>query len=777
MLVLVGAVLLVAPPKFSLGWRLNGVMFALLALALTAFLPARWFGVPAWRAALTDDFQTPLPATLSPQPWLSVDEIAIFVLGLGWLYLLATANWKTGERLRAARIYALGVAGLGAVFVACNRLNLNPSFWHATRDFGPFPNRNQTADFLAVGALPALACARVAWRARRFPAVAGWLAAWMVTAVGVFNNYSRAGVGILFAGTAAFLGYETLRRRAGNGGRGGRGGADEGGFGRRGRALAVAASLVLLLASGFFVLGGETMERVRGEVAGASVGTVTSEFRLRIQRDALDLIAASPWPGVGLGNFTAVFADFRTRSAVPARAVHPESDWLWMVGELGWPSLALLLVGLALLAWRMWPPRHGVDRPLRAAAAVALVFFALHGFVDVSAHRLGTVMGAILLAGLALPARGERSAAAAGLVPAHWPGPVFRLLGAGCLVLGVCWVQAARGRWDVPGAARAEYLTAQAKAQARGGDLAAAEPLATEALALAPLDWSLYFLRASVRVYRREDAAAVADFRRARYLEPLSGMVPFVEATLWARFGQPDAAASALLEACRREPYNDSSYVGSVYEAAGRDPAVRRRFAVAARHDPRLEIEVLSQYQPPESIEVIADAVRANPELAGYSDPQKRQLLAVWARWGDPQALSEAIRARPAWQAFGWRSWANAEHRLDHLPEACAIMAKHAPPPELPPAAPGEAKVSRAELEQGAAGNVGDPLFALRRFRARRSDGDLPGALAALRPITARADGPFYFSYLEAQTAGDAGLWSQAWEAWVRYADARGAQG
>ena len=103
-------------------------------------------------------------------------------------------------------------------------------------------------------------------------------------------------------------------------------------------------------------------------------------------------------------------------------------------------------------------------------------------------------------------------------------------------------------------------------------------------------------------------------------------------------------------------------------------------------------------------------------------------------------------------------------------------MAAHAPEPALPPDAPGRAKLSRAELEQAAAGSAGNPLFALRLFRARRADGDLEGALAALRPITSRPDCPGYFHYLEAVTAGTAGRWPEAWEAWeawVRYSGAR----
>src|SRR3954466_11330701 len=53
---LLGLMLLAYPPKFSWGPALNLVLLALLLVAATAFLPARWFLQPAWRTALTDDF-------------------------------------------------------------------------------------------------------------------------------------------------------------------------------------------------------------------------------------------------------------------------------------------------------------------------------------------------------------------------------------------------------------------------------------------------------------------------------------------------------------------------------------------------------------------------------------------------------------------------------------------------------------------------------------------------------------------------------------------------
>ena len=164
--------------------------------------------------------------------------------------------------------------------------------------------------------------------------------------------------------------------------------------------------------------------------------------------------------------------------------------------------------------------------------------------------------------------------------------------------------------------------------------------------------------------------------------------------------------------------------------------------------------------------------MRTNPELRGYDGKQRQRFLALWARSGDPRTLADTMAAHPAWQADGWRAWAKAEHDLDDLPAACGILAAHAPKPGLPPEPAGGEKASRAELEQAAAGGAGNPLFALRLFRARQANGDPGGALAALRPITARKDGPLYFHYLEAMTAGEAGQWQEAWQAWERYEDA-----
>jgi O-antigen ligase len=769
-LALLGAILVAAPPRFSLGWKLNCVVAGLAALALTGFLPARWFAWPAWRAAMVDDFGFILPSTLSPQPWLTAESGLLFLAGMSWLYLMATINWTAGQRARAGRIFGAGVVALAAVFLLLAKLGIVVPIWLTERNFGPFPNRNQTANFLAVGALPVLACAQLAWRAGRRGASAVWLLGWLVIVLAAFASFSRAGVVLLFVGTAIYVIVQAVR------GRGRDAAAPDDVRGRldRWRAAALGVSLVAVLLSTFLFFGGETLDRFRPASPASPVQSMTTEFRLRIQGDALHMIAASPWCGLGLGNFAAVFPIFRVGSAMPARAIHPESDWLWMVAEMGWLSLALVLAGCALLLRGIWPWRRAPDRPMRTAAAVALVAFAIHSFVDVSAHRLGTCLSVLFVLGLAL--RGETPGTPAFRIPARWPGALFRVLGLALMLGGGTWILEARGVLLLPGKQGVARMRAQAVSAAAAGDYATAETDMNQALAWAPLDWSSFYTRAAARVYlRRDEDDAAADFRRARYLEPFSGDLPRDEARLWLAAGHAALAANALVEACRREPVKTGDYMSGVSSAAPHDAAFERQMGRIVRVEPGLLLAFLEQLEPPESGQFIAACLRADPDLRELSPAQRTLFFRLWALRGDTADLAARMARRPDWQRLGWRWWADACGKQGDYQRGCEIDARFAPPPVLPRMEEVEV-VPRADLAQEAAAAPGDAALALRLYAAEKKAGEWPAALAAVRRIAAVPDSPGYFHYLEALAAAQTGDWAGSWNAWQDYLRAINAQ-
>ena len=73
--------------------------------------------------------------------------------------------------------------------------------------------------------------------------------------------------------------------------------------------------------------------------------------------------------------------------------------------------------------------------------------------------------------------------------------------------------------------------------------------MTTRALSWTPLDRAPYFLRAQAQVDARKNRAnALADFRRARFLEPNAFQVPFDEGMFWLRRREPILAITAWRE-------------------------------------------------------------------------------------------------------------------------------------------------------------------------------------------------------------------------------------
>ena len=760
-----GGLLLAMPPRASLGRGVNFVLAGLLLLGGTAFLPARWFALPAWRRAFVEDFGATLPGTLSPQPWLSAETLVVFLAGVSWLYLMATMPWKRGERRRAGQVFAAGVAALAGVFVLLAQRGVIVPIWPNVRHFGPFPNRNQTADFLAVGALPVLALARAAWRGGRVRGALGWLTGWLLAAVAVFQCFSRAGIAILFISTALYLGVEffrAARRPPAN--------QAEAKFAPW-RRVALLVSLVLVATSVFLAVGGDTLERMRPGSVYAETNTVSNDLRRRLQADAVSMTNSAPWCGVGLGNFAGLFEIFRRQSAdAPLRSIHPESDWLWLAAEMGWPALALTVAGCVLLGRRMWPERQSHDRPLRTAAALAVAAFAVHGLFDVSAHRLGTAMCGLFLAGLALPGNAESEGAKLAPVGPGWPVVVFRVLGVGFLGVGILWMTEARGGWVLPGAQGISRLETAALGQGQAHDYADAQGTATRALAWAPLNWELYFIRAGAGVYLRRDLEATGmDFRRARFLERCSPTAPLDEARLWAAVGQNPQTVNAVLEACRRAPARPGDFIGPINLLRGGDPDYVDLLGAAVLRHPELAVSFTEHLEGTNLADFIARVLQSDPDLARLDAGQKLRLFRAWALKGDPQTLASGMASHPGWQSLGWRWWAEACGRVatpETWRQACQIAASHAPKPDVPTINDSRSLV---QLQRADLGSSDDAALALALSRAQQTAGDPDAAARTLHRMAIRPGSPAYFSYLEAQLAMQTDQWQTGWDAWRRY--------
>src|SRR5205807_4335316 len=55
-------------------------------------------------------------------------------------------------------LFTAGIVALAAVCLLFWLAKTAPPFWHNERNFGPFPNRNQTANLFGLAAIMVLAC-------------------------------------------------------------------------------------------------------------------------------------------------------------------------------------------------------------------------------------------------------------------------------------------------------------------------------------------------------------------------------------------------------------------------------------------------------------------------------------------------------------------------------------------------------------------------------------------------------------------------------------------
>lgn len=733
---LLGIFLVLRPPRYSLGLPINLTLFAFLLWPAVGFLPANWFYTPAWRTAFINDLGISLPGTVSPQPWITLTCWISLLAGLCWLYVMCSEQLGLREARTAVRVYTAGVVILAVLCVLLWLRHTTLPFWHNARGFGPFPNRNQTGNLFGLAAITILVCGQDDLRKGRKRWIA-WVVALGFLIAAVILNYSRAGVGLLVAGSALWLGIFSLRQRSPS-------------------KLAIIFSFLLLLGTALLVFGGQTLERFN--LRNLSGPDISRDFRWRIFSDVFQLLRDSPWVGIGLGNFSPVFATFRAASFNEQRAIHPESDWLWLWTELGWVAVVLVIAGFVFIVRKAFPLLEGTNQRYRLGALIAAILFALHGLIDVSGHRIGTIFAAIFFLGISINRPFSfRSMGSFSIL--------FRLLGLVLLVVGVSWVVSARGQKLLPGsigAASAKHLAVIANQE---HDFKEAVRLADVGLQWAPLDWELYFSRAIAEVSLKQTESAVADFRRARFIEPGSYELPLAEGTAWLSAHQPSLAATAWQEALRRAEQSQRSgvYARMLSDASLHSPELRRILAErgVSRHD--LALPYLNQLSGADFNSALSEVLKTDPDLSSYSEPEKLALFSLWSERGDGEMLAQAIQHHPAWLSYAWFGMAKYDASKNDFRSAYDLTQKYGDPAALPRIS---SKVSLIELESQFRTAPDNCAIGYELYCAQKEAGRIDDALNTLRHFSERRNSPTYFKYLESQLWAEKQNYERAWNAW-----------
>jgi O-antigen ligase len=716
-----------APHRFAV-WALFGT----LALCAVQFLPAWAGGARDLREALAETLEIGLAPTVSPQPWISLDHTLVLLAGLAWWWWCATVLNTRAAREQAAGAALLGITAFAvfALFVTSGEMS-RPAWWTDYTPVGPFPNKNQMADLVATWAIVAAGCAVAAMQHRRWNALF-WLAAMIVLGWTTFESLSRGGTLALLAGLAVFA----LR---------------EGVATRQLRSLSIGLSVTLCALALFLAFGGATLERSI-KLFQAMRESTDSDFRVLIYRDALSLIQQAPWSGLGLGNFEPVFALAREISHAPVRVLHPESDWLWMAAELGWlaPLLALLFIVPALR--NPFRPEVREHSPILDAATIAGLAFLLHGFVDVSGHRMGSAIPGLFLLGLGV--RGNAASPAKAWLP--W---FFRAAAVAILVLGVSWFPWSPKGLAEPGRARLALARQVAMALNAAHRYPAAEQLSTAALQHAPLDWEFYFIRAVAELYQEKADPAMHDFRRARQLESSDPAGPLQEGRLWAYFN-PDCCREAWEAALSRGQgaaatgiFREIAALGVTYP----DLLPTIRELAGADWDRRLAY--LEAAPAADFTKEFAALLADDPSLEKAAEPCANALLALAESKGESARIAPLLERDARLRALAWRTLARLKADAQDFQGATELALAHlqiAVPDLAPPA------LAAAEVEF--ARQPTSVVAGYLQFRAQLAAGATDDALRTLQALSALPNCPAYVAYLRGKILAGRAQWDSAWK-------------
>ena len=644
----IGLLALLFPPQVALPrWFYVGGGLLLLG-ALAALLPAEWLGKPAWRMQVEAlGLNTGTQVTTIPLQTLA--QVGSLVVGLLATMLVLGHRVSDGKALWLLWLFSAGVAISSGWAVVAEQTGWKP-FWDVDPSFGFFPNRNHTATLLVMGNLSALAALFSAIRNRRH-GIAGLAAVTLAICLGATLGFSASRAGLLLTVLLTLVWLLGLGTRY---------------ISRRVVVVMLAAGVIT---AGLFFLGGSDLKmrlsKTSVELQEAEHGVeVKGELRVQIYQDTLEMMRHEPWTGVGMGCFQYVFPQYRVKSATAASSVHPESDWLMVAAEMGWPTAVLLAVGVAgLLRLGFQSAHHRPAWPLRWGGLMAAATVPLHGIFDVPGHRIGLVLGAIWLLSLALR---RSSAPPSDRAWARW---MFRAAGAVVFINGVWLIVAALGRAAPASFARAERhqqevlrLVAEdtAERQAAKPNVATGEDkleialrVIDQAIAEQPLEAGRHFAKGVLALNFTDMLDIVEkEFAIQRVLSPRFVQVPLQQAHA-ASLAHPKLTETLWQEALRRADVMQELAPGTeltrrqVLERIAQQASLS---AVVARAALPLLAEAPEHYrqwawqapaaQLDELLPGLLSASKLSPEV-------KTDLLRAWKVRGDPAQAAAYQAAHP----------------------------------------------------------------------------------------------------------------------------------
>lgn len=736
-LLLPGVALILRPPKKSLGRWIDLGILGLLGSLLLAFIPQFYWPIPDWRALAVSTFEIDLPSVLSVQPIISLEAWLMAVAGFSWFY--AASSWRIN--LSGRNLFFITLSCLIAVFAGiviwANLHDLRYPGAEDSTTFSFFPNRNQTANFLVLGGVVGFAFAMEGLQGRRLLHLTGVVSS-SLCAFALILGVSRAGLLLYFIGIMLWF-ISRLRAKSVP------------------IFFKVGFPLCLLAFSIFITSNEKSVARVVDFVSAPTEWN--QEYRSLLYHDTLKMIGDAPVAGFGVGNFSAVFPQYREQSKSFQQAVHPESDLFWLVAEGGLLALAFFGIFLGAYFVRCKGLSLGRAGSLRVIALIAVIIFVLHGLVDVSGHRPGTVYFAILFAGFALPRLGHGRKT---LSPRIWRG-----LGGILIFCGSAWFLCGLTGLPLHSSTTLRWEQKKAKMSSDVGDYESAIRSMDKILLSRPLDGNAYFQRAQLILAdsgRRGDAAA--DFRRARFVEPTMGEFTLKEGFVWLPY-DVGRTLSAWRETLFRELENKDGAFLKMLDAGRKNPKLMQGLIGISSIDLHYRTQLLNYLRGEKFMIEVRKELAIDPSLSHFNREQRTGIVSHWVDYGDASAVEVYLESYASKVDDPWWLLSRLRKNQAQFEDALTYIREGLPVPEIPKVTLDEKTLAR--LTRSFAVMPQDLIKGTALLRVYLDRGDLEKALQVVDSLIQLRDLPSYIHYWRAEILYRMDDYIESWYAFEAY--------
>ncbi len=288
-------------------------------------------------------------------------------------------------------------------------------------------------------------------------------------------------------------------------------------------------------------------------------------------------------------------------------------------------------------------------------------------------------------------------------------------------------------------------------------------------LAERPLDAKAYFQRAQYTLAESGQLSeAAADFRRARFVEPVLGELAYREGFVWLPY-DAGRTISAWREALFGELEDRDKTFSNMLNTAVRNPELMDGLLGLSEFDPYYRWRVLTFLKGERFMAELHQELAADPELGRFDRKQRTAIVHRWILYGDRPEAEAYLEAHASAVDSPLWLWAVLRKEQANFDEAVTFARKALSVPALPEVTLDEKALLRLVREFAVMPQ--DLVKGTALLRVYLDEGQLKEALGVTDKLIQLRNPPGYVFYWRAEIFYRMNDSIESWYAFQAYVD------